>query len=49
MDGNQCSGEAELTVMEASTELCPRQLSAFNGGSVTGKAETGADRVLKND
>lgn len=40
----QSSGEAELTVMEASAELCLRQpeiwISAFRGGSVTGKAES---------
>lgn len=52
MNWNQRSGETKLVVMEASAELCPRQpeiWSAFSGGSVTGKAETGAGGVLKNN
>ena len=53
MNGNQHSGEAGPAVMETSAELCPRSpeiwISAFSGGSPTGKAQTRAGRVLKYD
>lgn len=55
MNGNQRSGEAKLTVVEASAEslYVPDNLemwkSAFSGGWVTGRAETGTGRALKKN
>lgn len=55
MNGNQSSGEAKLTVVEASAESLyvsdnlEMWKSAFSGGWVTGRAETGTGRVLKKN